>query len=382
MLAPRVHGTLTWSSDYIGGTFFNYVHTLPLLKKKPSSAVCSVNARNHLSLPTIRAMDAEYACLGSPTDTAAIFNARAEPLRSFQHDTLKGCNVSTASYHAFQRVKPAKGMTRSQLEHWMCAFFFKLALPINRPIGAQNVDQVHAPLNLTAFFRVLRMLHGNGYPSHWLAETLVAILENRVKTSARPPRTFPLQPEETGQSFKLSWVDIAPFTLEMRTLTAMWMCELPFGIPINMILPPVNGLRRYTIHIPNIMHSYGPIQFQLFSLLFCPLQSFQEVVFGIFRDGSVYKWDVRKCLLSDEKRDAHQYATNLRKTCAVVSTWTWNTATEEASFWMDEEMMRTKKDTWYVSLLRTDSWLCVAEQQPLTKARAGERWATSNAHQV
>ena len=76
-------------------------------------------------------------------------------------------------------------------------------------------------LNLTAFFQILRMLYEHRYPSHRLAEALVAILENKVETSARPPRSFPLQSGETANTFSEAWVDLSPFTLEMRTLTAM-----------------------------------------------------------------------------------------------------------------------------------------------------------------
>jgi hypothetical protein len=326
-------------------------------------------------------MNAEYVSLHEAADIAAVFKVRTEPLRSFQWKEVKDETMFTAHYHVFQQLQSTKLMTRSGLGRWLLAIFFKIALPMHRPVGAQRVDEVDAPLNLTAFFRILRMLHAHKYPSHWLAETLVAILENKVRTDVRPPRSFPLDPEDTAKTYPNARMDLAPFMLEMRTLTAIWSDELPFGIPSIVPMPPLSRLRQYTIRIPNIISSYGPIQLPIFSLLFCPFQSFQEVVFGIFRYDKVYKWDVRKCLLSDEKRDVHSYATRLRKTCAVVTTWTWDPSQEEPSFWMDEEVTCQMQDVWYVSVLRTDSWVCVAQQQPLTKARAGECWMTCDVNQ-
>ena len=49
---------------------------------------------------------------------------------------------------------------------------------------------------------------------------------------------------------------------------------------------------------------------------------------------------------------------------------------------MEEEMVLKMKGSWHVSLLRTDNWVCVAEPQPLKKARAGEYWLGSDAVQA
>ena len=83
-------------------------------------------------------------------------------------------------------------LPRAKLSKWLFTMFFKITLPANRKGQDWDHTLIYAPLNLTAFFRLLIHLQQVGYPSHWLSETLVQILEDQVITLARPPQTSPL----------------------------------------------------------------------------------------------------------------------------------------------------------------------------------------------
>lgn len=77
----------------------------------------------------------------------------------------------------------------------------KLALPTHRP--TQDMQLIYSPMNMTTFFHVLSTLYKNGYPAHWLAEAPALLLLNRVKTTVRPPRSYPLKIAEANTEFAL-----------------------------------------------------------------------------------------------------------------------------------------------------------------------------------
>ena len=76
---------------------------------------------------------------------------------------------------AFSELLP-----RPKLNSWLFTIFFKIAIPVNRKSQDWHHTLIYAPLNLTIFFRLLIHLHQVGYPSHWLSDVLVQILENQV----------------------------------------------------------------------------------------------------------------------------------------------------------------------------------------------------------
>jgi len=115
------------------------------------------------------------------------------------------------------------------MEKWLYGLFMKIVLPTNRP--TQHLKLIYSPLNMTVLFRILETLHENGYPAHWLEDVLVTLLSNRVKTTARPPLTYPLKITETTKDFADAHVDLSPFVTELRTLTGLWLAELPLALP-------------------------------------------------------------------------------------------------------------------------------------------------------
>jgi hypothetical protein len=75
----------------------------------------------------------------------------------------------------------------------------KTVLPTMRP--TEHFELVYSPLNVTAFFRVLKTVHRNGDPPRWLTDVLMSLLTNRVKATALPLRSYPLQISETKKDF-------------------------------------------------------------------------------------------------------------------------------------------------------------------------------------
>ena len=83
-------------------------------------------------------------------------------------------------------------LSKPDLIKWPHGLLLKLAVPAIRETAEQTMSPVVAPLNLTIFFRLLARLHETGYPKHWLSGILTDILLDRIKPSARPPSTCPL----------------------------------------------------------------------------------------------------------------------------------------------------------------------------------------------
>jgi len=230
------------------------------------------------------------------------------------------------------------------------------------------------PLNLTMFFRLPSALHDRDYPAHWLADVLFSILDNRVHTTARPPRIYPYSTKECNKTFANRRINIMPFVPEMRTLTALWLSELPFGLAQQPTPPKLNKIRRYSVHFTST-HWDGVTSMSVFNLLFAketPLQLTFAVT--LRKPGSN---NCRPPLLFDEKQDTSPEAKALRTNCAIVSTWTWNAKEERGTFWMDEDTMETwlKEGDWRVTILRQDSWrLCAMPEALGTALRKEKFW--------
>ncbi|KAF1942324.1 hypothetical protein EJ02DRAFT_422234 [Clathrospora elynae] len=132
-----------------------------------------------------------------------------------------GFNVS--DYYGFQpsarEASVEKLWSRTQMDKWLYAVLMKTVLPTLRP--TEHFELISSLLNMTAFFRALETVHEDGYPAQWLADVLLTLLANRVKTTARPARR------------------------------ALWLPELPFGLASPAPVPPLSQIRRYAIKFGN-----------------------------------------------------------------------------------------------------------------------------------
>ena len=381
-------GSLTSHSDYIGGSLFHYLFTLPVLKeKKTSSFACSNVLRNPPAFPTLESFDNEYALLPDASAVQKVFRAKAVelerlegslyytpdekiPLSELQKVMGFGA-FSVGDYYGWQWTKqlaPGDLRDHATTEKWLYGFFMKMCYPPRRPVN-QAPTLVAYPLNLTIFFRILSTVHGNRYPAHWLADILSEIVNNRVQSVARPPRSYPYAIEECKKDFKKAWVNLAPFMAEMRTLTAMWLPELPFGLTDASKIPTLSKIRRFSITFEHFAWQ-GLTNHAVFNILLA-----NAGLLGPFypcgSDGHI-----RKLLLTDEKRDRDIEADRFRKNCAVVSTWTWSMKEKRGTFWMEEDIVEGwLKEGWEATILRQDSWVMCAEPVDLKRVlRKEEYW--------
>jgi hypothetical protein len=158
------------------------------------------------------------------------------------------------------------------------------------------------------------------------------LLANRVKTAVRPPRRYPLKIAEPRTEFALGWVDLSPFMPELRSLTALWLSELPFGFALPIQASIVAQVKRYRIKFDNEqLEWHGETKSPAFTLIFCR----ETVMPSLIQPHK----DIRSMLLPDEKRDKSASGTAFRKNSAVISTWEWDYNEKSATFWLDKLTM-------------------------------------------
>ena len=117
---------------------------------------------------------------------------------------------------------------REKLETWLYRLLLKLAIPASREI--QSFVLIYSPLNFTVFYRLLLHLNNVGYPAHWLSRVLDNLLEGKITTTARPPRSDPMKIKETKAAMPTLTQSVQPFVAELSTLASMWQPALPFGV--------------------------------------------------------------------------------------------------------------------------------------------------------
>jgi hypothetical protein len=367
---------------------FHYLFTLPVLKvKKPSSFACSNVLRNPPVFPTLESFDNEYALLPNSSAVKKVFRAKAVELERLegslyykpdQKDPLSSIFAamgtgafSIGDYYGWQwtaQLGPKDLRDRATTEKWLHGVFMKLCYPPRRSV-VQAPTLVAYPLNLTIFFRILATIHGNRYPAHWLAGFLSDIVNNRVQSVARPPRSYPYAIAECKKDFKKAWVNLAPFMAEMRTLTATWISEMPFGLTDTSKIPAVAKIRRYSVTF-NGFDWQGLTNHAVFNVLLA-----KEGLLGpMYRDR--HDGHIRNLLLTDEKRDRDTEADHFRKNCAVVGTWKWSMKEKRGTFWMDEDVVeKWLEEGWQATVLRQDNWgLCARPVDLRTVVRKEEHW--------
>lgn len=140
-------------------------------------------------------------------------------------------------------------LPKKELYKWFYALFFRIVLPYttNRP---NYKLMVYNPLNLTVLMHLIAHMGTLGYPSHWLSEVLLAIIEDQVITTARPPRAFPAGPDDVSREYPERKLSTAPFADEMKTLVAMFQQALLFSISPSVI-PSVDTIHEYSFSMPS-----------------------------------------------------------------------------------------------------------------------------------
>lgn len=96
-------------------------------------------------------------------------------------------------YCLWERIRPQRALTfeqlmpQSKLLHWLYTHFLKICLPYPRARGDDGMGLIFAPLNVTAFVRLLEHVSELGYPTHWISNMIDSIFSGQITTTARPP---------------------------------------------------------------------------------------------------------------------------------------------------------------------------------------------------
>jgi hypothetical protein len=254
-------------------------------------------------------------------------------------------------------------MPKAKLQIWLYRLFLKTALPVDKYM-ITDWELIYSPLNLTYFFRLCAHLHSIGYPAHWLSEVVSNLLSGTITTTARPPRSEPLEPREIDAARKPLAQSVAPFTAELSTLAAMWQLLLPFGM-LSRHIAPVESLRKYTIAFAKVSQEVDA--YPLFIL--------------VFHKGTAipvsHELNMRGILLSDEDgSEEHDHREFRERRVNILSTWTWHRDSRTAMFWLrEDEMRRMKEEGWQVCIFRSDNWKPQSGSRPVEKVEdLGVRW--------
>ncbi|KAJ8065183.1 hypothetical protein OCU04_005895 [Sclerotinia nivalis] len=147
--------------------------------------------------------------------------------------------ISWSLFRGFRGI-----LLRKRFVKWLYALFFRLAIPFTLNIAAQ-AKLISSPLTLTIIFRLIAHLRIIGYPSHWMSEALSNILENKVHTTARPPRHSPNPVTEVKREHPRRHLCTSPFVQEMATLARIFETLLPFSLPSLAVIPKANNIFNY-----------------------------------------------------------------------------------------------------------------------------------------
>ena len=161
-------------------------------------------------------------------------NSVEEATSSVKSDDVKALTMTTHS-----RISP------TELNIWLYRVFCAICLPV--PMDPQVFIREFFPNNLTTFLHLIEYLWREKLvPAHWLAQSLEAILENRISVKSVCsiiPATSPNSPvnncsnNNNVSNCPLVKMSVAPFLLELKTLTALWLqkaslLEFPLVCPL------------------------------------------------------------------------------------------------------------------------------------------------------
>lgn len=232
-----------------------------------------------------------------------------------------------------------------ELKRWLCTLFMKFAIPATRITEGGHPMLIYSPLNLSIFFRPLKKLYNVGYAAHWLAENFPTLFHNEVTTTGWPPRRCPLPIKETRKARKPAHMDLSPFIAEFRSLTTMWLAELPFGlVDTDPGFSPMN-IRHFEIAFGNNITWHGHKNIRAFSILMVSLTKVASTK------------NLRSLLLPGEMGTQGEKGTVFKRDCAVVTTWEWKVKANAGSFWLEEKAMRKMvEEGWSAIIFRDDNY--------------------------
>lgn len=206
---------------------------------------------------------------------------------------------------------------------------------------------VYAPLNLTAFMRLVVRLSERGYPAHWLGTVIENLTSGVIRTTARAPRKEGLGVKDVDTIHPLRQMSVAPWTAEFSTLVGIWTGLMPFGFAVaNGSQVTLADVYEYSVTFPDFGGKDLRLRVPHFVLVFYNTEL-----------GKMPQ-SLRNTLLDDEVGDKSEQAQEARAAgLHVVATFRYVTDTMAASFWMRRDVAdEVCRGKWNVSIWRTDSW--------------------------
>lgn len=353
---PRHYDRIHMSNipDYVGGPLTALMYGGPLLREDRPANLRFNNLLNPPMFQTHEHFLAEYMLMYDAARVADHFGlVREKDPRAAPEDVARALDVTpfmVENYFIWARSVaswPRRLMSRPALEHWLHAHLLKIVLPHRRPWAGDR--PVHAPLNLTAFLRLVGMLHGVGYPAHWLSGILASVCAGSITTTARAPRELVLSPESVSATYPSRKISLGPWKAEFTTLLGLWSRLLPFGVVAPVVAP--GQVRECSVTFNEVQTWHGRVMH--FVLVF--------VNKNVLGDRKLVFPDI---LQDDEEGDRSEVAATAReKGLHVVTAFTYVTETKTARFWMREDVVDevTQGESWEVCICREDSWEVMGE---------------------
>lgn len=342
-------------SDYVGGHLSTVLYALPVLKQESHAGITSTCLVNPPLWNSPEDFIAEYLCLSS---LPKLQSATCLKLCPGQEEAL-GEFMPMCKYINWQHdgtklpLKYDQLLPRAQLTKWLLQVFFKIAIPPIREI--QSMARLFAPLNLTAFVRLLVHVVETGYPAHWVGSIVEDILYNRVTTTVRPPEAAPTRGTALEAEHPVKHVSVSPFIAEMEVLLCTWMRLLPFGVVSARIPRPEKIFEyRFMMSAPQIRNEFVSV----LALVLYPELLYEKL---LATSPGTKKTCFRDMLAgvgaeTPEKR-------RIREKVVVISTFDWDSKTREVTMKLKEGWIEDQKreERWAVCLCRTDDWtMCSA----------------------
>lgn len=380
---------LTSNSDYVGGLLTAAMYGRPLLREdSPSNLRFTVllnppmftgDSDSHFQAEYLLMHDdqriSDHFSL-KRRDPENIFDSLPAPmadlLSMMQPGGLDG-HPGAGGYFTWDAVVPEKEklthgeddlLPRPALEKWLYALFLKICLPYPRERFSDR--PVMAPLNLTAFLRLLALLSERGYPAHWLSGVVAALCGGEVETTARAPRRVAADPAEVDAVHPARKMSVAPWRAEFTTLLSVWSRLLPFGFvaPPGALVGP-RDVAEYSVEFPAFEEEQ--VRVPHFVLVFWDSKYRTQIPNGR---------GMRRALLDDETVETVGGLTDLgRRSIRVVSVFKYVPAARMASWWCRADVMREMTDgEWGVYVWRTDTWEQVTKGVGVKDVRELRTW--------
>lgn len=347
--------------DYVGGILAPLEYARPLLKDNGSSFQynCLLNP------PKFKSQEhflSEHLLMSSKQEIKHHFCAELFDQYDGQVDTSGDEFYLGGQYWAW---KPAgtstelswgKLMPRARLVRWLYAHFLKICLPAKR--DPEDEAAVYAPLNLTAFIRLVVRLAERGYPAHWLGTVIENLTSGVIQTTARAPRKVVMDVKDISEIHSPRQITVAPWVAEFTTLLGIWRGLMPFGFVVaNGAHVALTDVFEYSVTFPDFNGKMIQLRIPHFILVFHRT------------DLGKIPHMLRTMLLDEEVGDQSEWAKKARvEGLHVVTTFRYVTDTRTASFWMRQDVAdEICRGNWNVSIWRTDSWKKQVDEVPASE---------------